>query len=44
MALLFHILTAAGLAVARYTTSDPFHIAVVGFENFVTFITFLFTR
>lgn len=43
MALLFRIHRAAGFAVARYTASDALCVTVDGFEDFVTFMAFLFT-
>lgn len=44
MALLFHAHRAAGLEVARYATSDALRVAVVGFEDSVTFTAFPYTR
>jgi hypothetical protein len=44
MALLFHTLRAAGLAVALYATFDALDVTVVGFEDSMTFTAFPFTR
>jgi len=44
MMLLFHTVRAAGIAVARYATSDALRVAVVGFKDPVTLTAFPFTR